>query len=107
MRVVDGAIIVVSGNSGVKVQTETVWGYANEFQVPRILYVTKMDTERADFLKVVEQVKRTFPSQPAVPVQLPIGRETDFKGVVDLVQKKAYVYREDGSGQFEVKEVPP
>ena len=57
MRVVDGVIIVVSGNSGVKVQTETVWGYANEFQVPRILYVSKMDTERANFLKVVEDVK--------------------------------------------------
>src|SRR5512139_3822661 len=106
MRVVDGAIIVVSGNSGVKVQTETVWGYANEFQVPRILYVSKMDTERANFLKVVEEVKKTFPSQPAVPIQLPIGGEGNFKGVVDLIQRKAYFYREDGSGQFEVKEVP-
>ena len=107
MRVVDGAIIVVGGNSGVKVHTETVWGYANEFQVPRILYVSKMDTERADFLKVVEEVKKTFPSQPAVPVQLPIGGEGSFKGVVDLIQRKAYVYREDGSGQFELKDVPP
>ncbi len=106
MRVVDGAIIVVSGNSGVKVQTETVWGYANEFQVPRILYVSKMDTERANFLKVVEEVKKTFPSQPVVPVQLPIGGEGNFKGVVDLIQRKAYFYREDGSGQFELKDVP-
>jgi len=107
MRVVDGAIIVVSGNSGVKVQTETVWGYANEFQVPRILYVSKMDTERANFLKVVEEVKKTFPSQPAVPVQLPIGGEGNFKGVVDLIQRKAYFYREDGGGQFEPKDIPP
>jgi elongation factor G len=107
MRVVDGVIIVVSGNSGVKVQTETVWGYANEFQVPRILYVSKMDTERANFLKVVEDVKKTFPSQPAVPVQLPIGGEGNFKGVVDLIQRKAYFYREDGSGQFELKDIPP
>jgi elongation factor G len=107
MRVVDGAIIVVSGNSGVKVQTETVWGYANEFQVPRILYVSKLDTERAHFLKVVEEVKKTFPSQPAVPVQLPIGGEGNFKGVVDLIQRKAYFYREDGGGQFELKEIPP
>ena len=107
MRVVDGVIIVVSGNSGVKVQTETVWGYANEFQVPRILYVSKMDTERANFLKVVEEVKKTFPSQPAVPVQLPIGGEGNFKGVVDLIQRKAYFYREDGSGQFELKDIPP
>jgi len=107
MRVVDGAIIVVGGNSGVKVQTETVWGFANDFQIPRLLYVSKMDMERADFLKVAEEVKKTFPSQPAVPVQLPIGGEGNFKGVVDLIHKKAYVYRDDGSGQFEIKEVPP
>ncbi len=107
MRIVDGAIIVVGGNSGVKVQTETVWGYANEFGVPRILYVSRMDMERADFLKVVEEVKKTFPSQPAIPVQLPVGREGNFKGVVDLIQRKAYLYREDGSGQFELREVPP
>jgi elongation factor G len=107
MRVLDGAVLVVGGNSGVKVQTETVWGYANEFGVPRILYVSKMDMERADFLKMVEEVRKAFPSQPAVPVQLPIGGEGNFKGVVDLIHKKAYLYREDGSGQFEVKEVPP
>jgi len=106
MRVVDGAIIVIGGNSEVKVQTETVWGYANEFQVPRILYVGKMDMERADFLKVVGEVKKAFPTQPAVPVQLPIGGEGNFKGVVDLIQKKAYFYRDDGSGQFEIKDVP-
>jgi elongation factor G len=106
MRVVDGAIIVIGGNSEVKVQTETVWGYANEFQVPRILYVSKMDVERADFLKVVEEMKRTFPSQPVVPVQLPIGGEGSFKGGVDLIQKKAFLYRDDGSGQFEIKDVP-
>jgi len=107
MRVVDGAIIVVGGNSEVKVQTEAVWGYANEFQVPRILYVGKMDMERADFLKVVEEVRKAFPSQPAVPVQLPIGSNGSFKGVVDLIQRKAYLYRGDGTGQFEVKDVPP
>jgi len=107
MRVVDGAIIVVGGNSGVKVQTETVWGYANEFGVPRILYVSKMDMERADFFKVVKEIKKISPSQPAIPVQLPIGGEGNFKGVVDLIQRKAYLYREDGSGQFELKEVPP
>jgi len=107
MRVVDGAIIVVGGNSGIKVQTETVWGYANEFKVPRVLFVTKMDTERADFLKVVEEVKKTFPSQPAVAVQLPIGSQGSFKGVVDLIQMKAYFFRDDGSGQFEVKDIPP
>ncbi len=106
MRVVDGAIIVVGGNSGIKVQTETVWGYANEFQVPRILYVSKMDMERADFFRVVEEVKKAFPSFSVIPIQLPIGGEGNFKGVVDLIQMKAYLYREDGSGQFELKEIP-
>jgi elongation factor G len=107
MRVVDGAIIVVGGNSEVKVQTEMVWGYANEFQVPRVLFVSKMDMERASFLKVVEEVKKTFSSQPAVPVHLPIGGDGNFKGLVDLIKKKAYFYRDDGSGQFELKDVPP
>jgi elongation factor G len=107
MRVVDGAIIVVGGNSGVKVQTETVWGYANEFQVPRILYISKMDMERSDFFKAVEEMKKAFPTMPAVPVQLPIGGEGNFSGVVDLIQKKAFLYREDGSGQFEPKDIPP
>ena len=107
MRVVDGSIIVVGGNSSVKVNTEAVWGYANEYKVPKILYVGKMDAERTNFLRVVEEVKKTFPSQPAVPVQLPIGSEANFRGVVDLIQRKAYFYRDDGSGQFEVKEVPP
>ena len=105
-RVVDGAIIVVGANSGVKVQTETVWGYANDFEIPRILYVGKMDMERADFLKVVEDVKKTFPSQSAIPVQCPIGKEGGFRGVVDLIHQKAYVFKEDGSGQFEKKEIP-
>jgi len=107
VRVVDGAVIVLGANSGVKVQTETVWGYANEFQVPRILYVTKMDMDRADFLKAVVEARKAFPSQPAVAVQLPIGAQGDFKGIVDLVQQKAHVYRNDGSGQFEIKSVPP
>ncbi len=107
MRVVDGAIVVIGANSGVKVHTETVWGYANEFQLPRILYVGKMDTERADFFKVVEEVKKTFPSQPAIAIQAPIGKEAGFRGVVDLIRKKACFYREDGSGQFDLKEVPP
>ncbi|MCX8118265.1 MAG: elongation factor G [Desulfobacterota bacterium] len=106
MRVVDGAVIVIGGNSEVKVQTETVWGYANEFQVPRILFVTKMDLERADFLKVVEEVGKSFPTFSLVPVQLPIGAERHFKGVVDLIEQKAYVYKEDGSGQFEIAEIP-
>jgi elongation factor G len=106
MRVVDGAVIVIGGNSEVKVQTETVWGYANEFQVPRILYVSKMDTERADFLKVVEDVKKNFPSLSPVPIQLPIGAEKNFRGVVDLIEKRAYLYKEDGSGQFELKDIP-
>jgi elongation factor G len=107
MRVVDGAVIVIGANSEVKVQTETVWGYANEFRVPRMLYVSKMDMERADFFKVVEEVRKIFPAQTAVPVQLPIGKESGLKGVIDLIREKAYLYSGDGSGQFDVKDIPP
>ena len=65
-----------------------------------------MDMERADFLRVVEEVKKAFPSQPAIPVQCPIGKEGNFKGVIDLIHRKAYYFKEDGSGQFEKKEIP-
>lgn len=106
MRVVDGAVIVIAGNSGVKVQTETVWGYADEFGVPRFLFVSKMDTERGDYFRVIDDVKKNFPSPSPVAVQVPIGSESTFKGVVDLIQRKAYVFRPDGSGQFDLQEVP-
>ena len=106
MRVVDGAVIVVAANSGVKVQTEAVWGYAEEFEVPVLIYISKMDMERADFQKTLDGVRKGLSSIPCVPVQLPVGAEADFRGVVDLIQMKAYLYKDDLSGKFELGEVP-
>jgi len=89
MRVVDGAIIVIGGNSGVKVNTETVWGYANEFQVPRVLYVCKMGYGAGPIsCGWSKRVKKNISFAAAVPIQFPIGSEANFKGVVDLIQRK-------------------
>jgi elongation factor G len=106
MRVVDGAVIVVGANSGVNVQTETVWGYAQEFEVPVCIYLSKMDMERADFQKALDDIKKGLSSIPCVPIQLPVGIEAEFKGVVDLIQMKAYYFKDDFSGKFELQEVP-
>ena len=106
MRVVDGAVIVVGANSGVKVQTETVWEYAQEFEVSVLIYISKMDTERADFQKAVDDIKKGLSSIPCVPVQLPLGTEAEFRGVVDLIQMKAYLFKDDFSGKFELVEIP-
>ncbi len=106
MRVVDGAVIVIGANSGVKVQTETVWEYAQEFKVPVLIYVSKMDMERADFQKTVDGIKKGLSSISCTPVQLPIGVEAEFKGVIDLIQMKAYLYTDDFSGRFELKDIP-
>jgi len=105
MRVVDGAVIVVGANSGVKVQTEAVWGYAEEFEVPVLIYISKMDMERADFQKTLDDVRKGLSSIRCVPVQLPVGAEADFRGVVDLIQMKAYLYKDDVSGKFELTDV--
>jgi elongation factor G len=106
MRVVDGAVIVVGANSGVKVQTEVVWEYAQEFGVPVIIYISKMDMERADFQKTLDDVRKSLSSIPTVPVQIPVGAEAEFKGVIDLIQMKAYLHKDDLSGKFELEEVP-
>jgi len=106
MKIVDGAVIIIGANSGVKVQTETVWEYAQEFEVPVIIYISKMDMERADFQKTVDDIKKGLSSVPSMPVQLPIGAEAEFRGVVDLIQMKAYLYKDELSGKFELEEIP-
>ncbi len=106
MRVLDGAVIVVGAVSGVGVQTERVWGYADEFGVPLAVFINKMDRERADFERTVEDISKTFSDKTMVVVQLPIGKEEGFKGVVDLLSMKAYMYKDDQSGAFERTEIP-
>jgi elongation factor G len=106
MKVVDGAIIVVSAVSGVKVQTEKVWEYANEFAIPTSIFVNKMDRERADFERTVEDLTKNFTDKSIVVVQLPMGKEEDFKGIIDLLSMKAYVYKNDTTGSFDKVDIP-
>jgi elongation factor G len=107
LRVVDCAIMVVCGVSGVEVQTEKVWDYAEEFQLPRIFFINKLDRERADFDRVVNMIKENF-GPNTVPIQLPIGREENFSGVIDLLKMKAYYFHSspDGKSKIEEKEIP-
>ena len=107
LRVLDGAVVVLCGSSGVQPQTETVWRQANRYEVPRMVFVNKMDRAGADFLMVVEQMKERLGANP-IPLQLAIGAEDEFKGVVDLVKMKAIRWSEaDQGASFEYEEIPP
>ncbi|WP_346351481.1 elongation factor G [Oceanimonas sp. AH20CE76] len=106
MRVLDGAVMVYCAVGGVQPQSETVWRQANKYHVPRIAFVNKMDRTGANFLRVVEQIKTRLKGVP-VPVQLPIGAEEGFKGVVDLVKLKGIDWNEADNGTtFEYHDVP-
>ena len=97
LRVLDGAVVVFCGTSGVEPQSETVWRQANKYGVPRIVYVNKMDRQGADFLRVVEQIKKRLGHTP-VPIQLAIGAEENFEGQVDLLRMKAMYWSDEDSG---------
>ena len=106
LRVLDGAVIVLCGSSGVQPQTETVWRQANKYEVPRMVFVNKMDRAGADCLMVVEQLKERLGALP-VPLQLTIGAEEKFKGVVDLVKMKSIFWNETDQGMtFEYSAIP-
>lgn len=106
LRVLDGAVVVLCGSSGVQPQTETVWRQANRYQVPRLIFVNKLDRTGADFLRVVKQVKERLGAIP-VPMQLPIGSEDTFKGVVDLIKMKSIIWNEQDQGTtFEYMDIP-
>jgi len=106
LRVLDGAVVVLCASSGVQPQTETVWRQANKYEVPRMIFVNKMDRTGADFLTVVGQVKSRLGATP-VPVQLPIGAEDDFKGVIDLIKMKAINWNDEDQGMtFSYEAIP-
>ncbi len=106
LRVLDGAVVILSGVEGVQPQSETVWRQADRYHVPRILYVNKMDRVGADFLRVVEMVRERL-GAPAVPVQLPVGSEEAFQGVVDLVRMKSILYLDDLGTRSSETAIPP
>ena len=106
LRVLDGAVVVLCASSGVQPQTETVWRQANKYEVPRMIFVNKMDRTGADFLTVVDQVKSRLGATP-VPIQLPIGAEDDFKGVIDLIKMKAINWNAEDQGMtFTYEDIP-
>ena len=106
LRVLDGAVVVLCASSGVQPQTETVWRQANRYQVPRIVFVNKMDRAGADFLKVVNQMKDRLRTSP-IPLQLAVGAEEKFKGVIDLVKMKTILWNDEDQGTtFEYAPVP-
>jgi len=106
LRVLDGSVVVFCGTSGVEPQSETVWRQANKYGVPRIVFVNKMDRAGANFLRVVKQIEDRLGARP-VPIQLAIGAEDNFKGVVDLVRMKAIYWDESNQGlSFEEKDIP-
>ena len=106
LRVLDGAVVVLCGSSGVQPQTETVWRQANKYAVPRMVFVNKMDRAGADYMNVVEQLRERLDCN-AVPIQMTIGAEEEFVGVIDLIKNKAIIWSEEDRGTtFEYGPVP-
>ena len=105
LRVLDGCVTVLCAKGGVEPQSETVWRQADHYNVPRIIYVNKMDIMGADFYNVIDMVHDRLKAN-AVPIQLPIGKEADFRGIIDLVEMKADVYYDDLGKDMRVEEIP-
>ncbi len=101
----DAALVVVDGVAGVEVQTEKVWSYADDYKQPRAVIINKLDRERSSFERALASVQEAF-GRTVIPVQIPIGSERDFKGVVDLVRMKAYTYTPDGDGKGKESDIP-
>ena len=106
LRVLDGAVVVFCGTSGVEPQSETVWRQANRYEVPRVVFVNKMDRAGANFDRVVQQIKDRLQAN-IVPIQYNIGAEEDFKGVVDLINMRAIYWNEEDQGlTFDSRDIP-
>jgi elongation factor G len=105
LRVLDGAVTVLCAKGGVEPQSETVWRQAEKYHVPRMVFVNKMDIMGADFYHVVDMIKDRLKAN-AVPVQLPIGAEESFSGIVDLIEMKAEIYKDDLGKEFDITEIP-
>lgn len=106
MRVVEGGIIVIGANSGVKVQTEAMWAEADTLKLPRIIFISKMDVERARFTETLNDMRERLSTPQPLTLQIPIGQEKDFTGVIDLLGNKAYIYEGDGSGKSREEQIP-
>jgi elongation factor G len=101
----DAALVIVDGVAGVEVQTEKVWAFTNDFSLPRAIIINKLDRERSDFQRTLDNVQEVF-GRAAVPIQIPIGSEREFKGLVDLIRMKAFTYTPDGEGKGKEGDIP-
>ena len=105
MRALDCAVVILSAISGVKAQTEEIWQWANEFEIPRIAFVNKMNRERANFFRAIDDMEKALGAR-GVAIQMPLGAEENFEGVIDLVKMKAYRFAKDQSGKFTESDIP-
>jgi elongation factor G len=105
LRVADAALVVVDAVAGVEVQTEKMWGYAEEYGLARMIVVNRMDRENASFERALDSIQTSF-GRTAVPIAMPLGEAKDFKGIIDLVSEKALVWGDDASGKFETTDIP-
>ena len=105
LKVLDGAVTVLAAKGGVQPQTETVWRQADKYSVPRMVYVNKMDITGANFMLCVDQLKNRLKAN-AVPIQLPIGSEDNFQGIVDLIKMRAFIHKDDLGKEIEETDVP-
>jgi elongation factor G len=106
LRILGGSVLVVSAVDGVKAQSTKIWEWCNEFEVPRIVFINKMDRERAHFLKTVDEVEKTLKTR-AVAVSMPVGKQDDFRGIIDLVTMKARFFKFDEKGTYDETDIPP
>jgi elongation factor G len=105
LSAVGGAVVIASAITGVKAETERVWKFADQFDLSKIIFVNKMDKERADFFRALGDIEQSF-NVKAIPLFLPIGKEDTFKGIIDLIKMKAYIYPEDATAAYKVEEIP-
>lgn len=105
LQAAEGTVVVVDAVDGIKVGTEKVWGFAGEYSLPRVIFINKLDRERADFYKILKEIEDIF-SINVTPIYLPIGAESDFSGIVSLITLRAYLYKNDGSGSSKDGDIP-
>jgi elongation factor G len=106
LRVAESGVLVLCGVSGLEVQAEIVWSVMENQKLPRMIFINKLDRENANFNAVLQQLEEKYPHARFVPLQIPLGQEASFKGVIDIIENKTYDYDDKGSGKFVVKEVP-
>jgi elongation factor G len=105
LQAAEGTVVTIDAVDSIKVGTEKVWAFSEEYNLPRLIFINKLDRERSDFYKVIDEIERTF-SIKTTPIYLPVGTEGDFTGVVNLIGLRALMYKNDGTGSFKEEDIP-